>query len=790
MIEPPSADLQRILRELRLCRPHDLRACRPFVRRLTHDLPAFDSVWIDALVQIGRLTPFQARVLQSRSPESLQVGPCVLVDELGAAERSSHTYLAVHRESAGRRVLKVLDVPLDEQAARQTAVQEAIEQTRGMKSPDLVTPQACLSHQSRLFVVSPFFPGRDLREIVVRRGRLPVDVVSAIAAQLCKSLSQLESQGLAHGDLRISKVRLTSQGRIGLVDCGASSFVNRWTQIHRLQRPEQCETTPPELIGTDRRPDAKSDMYALGCLLWQLLAGRAVFPYGDALSRLAAHQTQSVPPIEEINPSTPAGLARLIAQLTAADPAERPASFNALLDHSAVAGRLRPTRVRRYLQQHRLKGRSEPSRRRIRRTVALVFAATLLLSAGLIFSLTHAGARTQLLTIANQVSNRLWSAETSPANTATSDVSTSSGHGSQTDATVTLEPDFPLPDRRGVVRLIDGKSYGVAQLNHGDQIVLRGTGSRPARIVIDQEPLRLAAPVVELENIEIVLKEGSEGPIAGSLVLVQANQLTVKRSVFVGRSDTGMMPGTRTIARPLGLAWKPIQPRTPTSIEMDDCLFLGQSSVLYCAQKIDRLSFVNCLKAGGGAMANLPAPRATEVTESRLEHLTVRGADALLRIRLSADQAAGEIAVVSNHSVFELHSRGALFQFLGATGERPQRQLVNVAGEGSLSRPDTQIVGVLLKSQSDPGAEFEPDEQWDRLVRIEGIAASPFRFVGRISGRAQDSVVGDFQTQPRLASDEPQATVVSPGINPSSLPTSSTTGQTRVGIRELPNSIR
>ena len=108
MIEPPSQSLATALEELRLCSQADLRACRPRVKRLAHDLPAFDSVWIDALVQAHKLTSFQADMLQFRDPRRLRVGPYVLEDQLGTASPESPTYLARHPGSSQQCVLKTL----------------------------------------------------------------------------------------------------------------------------------------------------------------------------------------------------------------------------------------------------------------------------------------------------------------------------------------------------------------------------------------------------------------------------------------------------------------------------------------------------------------------------------------------------------------------------------------------------------------------------------------------------------------------------------------------------------
>ena len=66
MWEPPTEELRGRLLTLNLCSPRDWRRCRPIVRRLARDLPTFDSVWLDALVQLGRLTPFQARRLEEK----------------------------------------------------------------------------------------------------------------------------------------------------------------------------------------------------------------------------------------------------------------------------------------------------------------------------------------------------------------------------------------------------------------------------------------------------------------------------------------------------------------------------------------------------------------------------------------------------------------------------------------------------------------------------------------------------------------------------------------------------
>ena len=86
ILRPPTSTtfpLRESLVRLNLCSERDFRRCRRRVRRLARGIPAFDFVWIDALLHAGVLTPFQAKVLESSPPEVLRVGPCVLLGPLG-----------------------------------------------------------------------------------------------------------------------------------------------------------------------------------------------------------------------------------------------------------------------------------------------------------------------------------------------------------------------------------------------------------------------------------------------------------------------------------------------------------------------------------------------------------------------------------------------------------------------------------------------------------------------------------------------------------------------------------
>ncbi|MGE4000402.1 MAG: serine/threonine protein kinase [Planctomycetaceae bacterium] len=321
-MEPPSRQLLDLLSRYGLATPADLRRCRPQVRRLAHDLPTFDSVWIDALTQKRVITPFQAKLLESEQPQRLQVGPCLLVEEWERDGRWT-LRLARHRGSRQKCLLTFVDVHAHDRPKALQQCRDLIARLRGLSHPSVVVPQGCDEADGWVVVVSPFVSGPTLKQLLVRRGRFPIPVVTDIAWQLIDGLAALEQREVVHGDLALTSVRLTERGQAVLMHPGVLPALGSRVSIHAPLGPENYEGTAPELINSARTATLQSDLYAVGCLLWQLLAGRPPYPAGDPLAKLAAHQTKPIDDIRRWVPDAPAELSALIRQLTDKNPARR-----------------------------------------------------------------------------------------------------------------------------------------------------------------------------------------------------------------------------------------------------------------------------------------------------------------------------------------------------------------------------------------------------------------------------------------------------------------------------------
>jgi len=359
------------------------------VKALSADLPAFDSVWLDALVQRRLLTSWQAQTIEADQPELLRIGPCIVEDRIGQSHRSA-TYLARLPDQQGQCVIKRVVVPSELRKSINDRLNQLTEKSPGLTQsgvivphsvsevPDAPIPELASSEKlkesaatrasrqtgtvstsikretkvgvgrarhktkavsrersdklnTELAIVSRWVDGLSLSEILLRRGRLPAPDVDAIARQLLDSLAALHEADIVHGEILLSNIRLLPSGQAVLVDSGIRPAIHPGLKISAHVSPEQNDGIAPELIGTGAAATPRSDLYALGFALWQVLAGRPAFPTGDPLARLAAHQTERLSDIREFAPDTPDQLARTIEWLTDPVPTRRPRNARELL---------------------------------------------------------------------------------------------------------------------------------------------------------------------------------------------------------------------------------------------------------------------------------------------------------------------------------------------------------------------------------------------------------------------------------------------------------------------------
>lgn len=177
------------------------------------------------------------------------------------------------------------------------------------------------------YMVMEFAPGTMLRQVMNEQKKLPVERAVKIAVALCDALEYIHSEGVVHRDLKPENIMIDGQDRIKLIDFGIAgrSGARRLTFGKLSQVMGTPDYIAPEQI-QGKRGDARTDVYALGVLLYEMLTGETPFPGSNPLLIMNNRLVKECVPPREIEPGITPGLQRVILRALARNPAGRYAS--------------------------------------------------------------------------------------------------------------------------------------------------------------------------------------------------------------------------------------------------------------------------------------------------------------------------------------------------------------------------------------------------------------------------------------------------------------------------------
>jgi serine/threonine-protein kinase len=174
------------------------------------------------------------------------------------------------------------------------------------------------------YLVMELIDGHPL-DALISGGPMTVDDTVSIAIQVCDALQAAHDAGVVHRDVKPANILVTATGAVKVCDFGIAR-VARVTQARLTDASVALGTADymaPEQA-TGGPIDPRTDLYALGCVLYAMLAGQPPFHGDDALGVMWRHVNQPPAPVKSHNPEVPDALDGLITQLLAKEPADRP----------------------------------------------------------------------------------------------------------------------------------------------------------------------------------------------------------------------------------------------------------------------------------------------------------------------------------------------------------------------------------------------------------------------------------------------------------------------------------
>jgi eukaryotic-like serine/threonine-protein kinase len=242
-----------------------------------------------------------------------------LESELGRGAMSV-VYRAADRRHAREVAVKLLD-PAATPPSHPGALAHEVQLAAGLQHPYILPIYESGEIDGTAFFVMPYVEGESLRHRL-ERGRLPVDDAVRIAVQVAHALRYAHSHGVVHRDIKPENI-LLADGHAVVADFGVAA---------RLADPGPAEPgvavgTPaymsPEQASGEPVFDGRSDLYALACMLYEMLAGQPPFA-GDSPKATVARRFLGPPiPVRQWRPEVPEPVASVVEKALAIDPADR-----------------------------------------------------------------------------------------------------------------------------------------------------------------------------------------------------------------------------------------------------------------------------------------------------------------------------------------------------------------------------------------------------------------------------------------------------------------------------------
>jgi serine/threonine protein kinase len=262
----------------------------------------------------------------------------LLERELGQGGMAT-VYLAQDLKHDRKVALKVLRPELAAVLGAERFVQE-IKTTAQLQHPHILPLFDSGSADGFLYYVMPYVEGETLRAKLDREGQLAVEEALEITKTIAGALDFAHTRGIVHRDIKPENVLL--QDGVPLVaDFGIAVAVST-AGGDRLTETGLSLGTPaymsPEQAAGERDLDARSDVYALGCLTYEMLAGDPPFVARNAAAVIARHLTDTAPPITTVRRNASKGIAAALARALNKAPADRPASAGAFASELRAEG--------------------------------------------------------------------------------------------------------------------------------------------------------------------------------------------------------------------------------------------------------------------------------------------------------------------------------------------------------------------------------------------------------------------------------------------------------------------
>jgi Tol biopolymer transport system component len=260
-----------------------------------------------------------------------RIGHCQIVELIGAGGMGE-VYRAIDLRLQREVALKVLSAAKATDPVRRERFEREARAVAALSHPNIVTIYSVDEADGHLFLTMELVDGKPLSDLIYAGG-LPLDRLLAIAMPLADAVSAAHARGITHRDLKPANVMVTEDQQVKVVDFGLAKWFDSGAGDVVATEVTEALTVDGAPVGTiaymapeqaeGKQVDARSDVFSLGVIFYEMATGERPFKGETSLARLAAILRDAPAPVTDINPAVPRPLARVIHRALAKDPGRR-----------------------------------------------------------------------------------------------------------------------------------------------------------------------------------------------------------------------------------------------------------------------------------------------------------------------------------------------------------------------------------------------------------------------------------------------------------------------------------
>ncbi|MEX0703996.1 MAG: protein kinase [Planctomycetales bacterium] len=293
------------------------------------------------LLDAGDLTSYQVERLSKGSTDGLVLGGCKLLYR-NASGSFARVYRGASLADGGMVAVKVLRQRWADDKQTVALFHREGEIGRRLKHPNIIPIYEVGSQGELHYFTMEFVEGGNLKDFIKVRGKLGPLEATRYVRDMAEALEYALGKGVTHRDLKMTNVLMSSRGVASLIDFGLAGDEGVLGKIAGKEMQRALEYVTLEQGTGAPQDDPRSDLYFLGAIYYQLVAGRPAYPSTRVREeRMQISRYRNVPPVRSVAPDLPSAVVEIINRLIQIDPNRRyQAPSHLLMDLRAALAQL------------------------------------------------------------------------------------------------------------------------------------------------------------------------------------------------------------------------------------------------------------------------------------------------------------------------------------------------------------------------------------------------------------------------------------------------------------------